>query len=89
MAPVLIPADCEKAAGSAARPYGGAVQVGGLPAGCFGLTVGVGSFFVNSAVSIGNVYAQPVCAGATECSIFRISLACFYSFTGAAVCVRT
>ncbi len=65
-ADVLTPADCQKAAGSAARPYGGAVQVDGLPTGCFWLRVGVGSFFFNNAVSQSNVYAQPVCPGAPE-----------------------
>ena len=66
MAAVLIPADCQRAAGSAVRPYGGAVIVTGLPAGCFWLRVGVGSFFFNNAVSQSNVYAQPVCAGAPD-----------------------
>ncbi len=65
-ADVLTPADCQNAAASAARPYGGAVQVDGLPTGCFWLRVGVGSFFFNNAVSQSNVYAQPVCAGAPE-----------------------
>ena len=63
---VLIPADCQRAAGSAARPYGGSVQVVGLPAGCFWLRVGVGSFFFNNAVGQSSVYAQPVCAGAPD-----------------------
>ncbi len=78
-ATVLIPAECEKAAAAAARPYGGAVRVDGLPAGCFWLTVGAGSFFLNNAVGIGSVYAQPACAGAPECGLCRISLACFHS----------
>jgi hypothetical protein len=81
-ATVLNPADCQKAAGSAARLYGGAVRVTGPPAGCFWLRVGAGSFFLNDAVGQSNAYAQPVCAGAPECSLFRISLACFHSFTG-------
>ena len=67
MATVLVPADCQRAAASAARPYGGSVQVTGLPAGCVWLTVGLGSFFFNNAVGIGNFYAQPVCAGAPAC----------------------
>jgi hypothetical protein len=64
-AAVLIPADCQKAAASAARPYGGSVQVynGGLPTGCVWLTAG-GSFFFNDASGgSGNEFAQPVCAG--------------------------
>ncbi len=64
MATVLSPAECQKAAGAAARPYGGAVIVTGLPAGCFWLRVGVGSFFFNNAVGRSNANAQPVCAGA-------------------------
>ncbi len=65
-AAVLNPADCQNAAASAARPHGGSVQVDGLPAGCFWLRVGVGSFFFNNAVGQSSVYAQPVCAGAPD-----------------------
>jgi hypothetical protein len=65
-ATVLSPAECQKAAGSAAMPYGGAVIVTGLPAGCFWLRVGVGSFFFNNAAGQSNAYAQPVCAGAPD-----------------------
>jgi hypothetical protein len=64
---VLIPAGCQNAAASAARPYGGAVELLGWPTGCFWFTVGVGGFFFNKyAVGQSNVYAQPVCAGAPE-----------------------
>jgi hypothetical protein len=63
-APVLGPAECQKSAAAAARPYGGAVIVKALPAGCFWLTIGVGGFFFNTYVGAGSVYAQPVCAGA-------------------------
>ncbi len=63
-APVLGPAECEKAAGAAAVPYVGSVRVGGWPTGCVLFTVGVGSFFLNNAVGQSNAYAQPVCAGA-------------------------
>jgi hypothetical protein len=71
-ASVLNPADCKNAAAAAARPYGGAVEVTGLrsfdrgfelPTGCFALTVGV---FFNNLVGQGNLYAQPLCAGAPE-----------------------
>jgi hypothetical protein len=64
MATVLIPAECQKAAGSSARPYGGAVRVYHWPPGCFWLTVGAGSFFFNNDFFPSSVYAQPVCAGA-------------------------
>jgi hypothetical protein len=66
-------AECQTAAAAAARPYGGAVRVGGLPTGCFWLAVGVGSFFVNDQLGQSNAYAQPVCAGAPECcrNLFR------------------
>jgi hypothetical protein len=64
-ATALSPAECEKAAAAAARPYGGEVRVTGLPTGCVWLAVGVGSFFLNDKVGgVGSVYAQPVCAGA-------------------------
>jgi hypothetical protein len=63
---VLGPAECQTAAGMAARPYGGAVIVGGLPPGCVWFTAGAGSFFFNNQVGIGSVYAQPVCAGAPD-----------------------
>jgi hypothetical protein len=66
-AAMLTPAECQRAAAAAARPYGGAVRIRGLPAGCVWLTVGVGSFFFNNKVGgVGNVYAQPVCAGAPD-----------------------
>ena len=90
-AAVLSPAECQKAAAAAARPYGGEVRVGGLPAGCFWLTVGAGSFFFNNVVGGGNVYAQPVCAGApgsyrSHCVLLKI---CFRSCTAYAVQLRS
>jgi hypothetical protein len=63
-AAVLSPAECEKAAAAAARPYGGEVRVYHWPPGCFWLTVGAGSFFLNTDFFPSSVYAQPVCAGA-------------------------
>ncbi len=67
-ATVLIPADCQKAAEAAARPYGGSVRVADyrdLLPGCVWLTVGVGSFFfINLYGYSGNQFAQSVCAGA-------------------------
>ena len=63
---VLTPADCQRAAAAAARPYGGSVRFDGLPAGCFWFRVGAGSFFFNKAVGQRNVHAQPVCAGAPD-----------------------
>ncbi len=92
-ASVLIPADCKKAAAAAARPYGGAVRVGGLPAGCFWFTVGVGGFFVNDQVGQSNAYAQRVCAGAPDFSAWAMSILRTYLFLAcvrlrSCVCVR-
>jgi hypothetical protein len=66
-ATVLIPADCQKAAAAAARPYGGSVRVSYAPIGCVWLTAGVGSFFYNQykfepSYVRGNEFLQPVCA---------------------------
>jgi hypothetical protein len=89
-AAVLNPADCQTAAASAARPHGGAVRVGGLPAGCVWLTVGAGSFFFNNAVGGGNGYAQPVCAGAPDSKHRQCpSSANICMRAGLFVCVRT
>jgi hypothetical protein len=64
---VLTPAECQNAAASAARLYGGNVQVAGLPTACIWLTAGLGSFFFNHAPGgIGNVFTQPMCTGAPE-----------------------
>jgi hypothetical protein len=69
-ATVLIPAQCQNAAASVARPYG-SFQDSRLPTGCLFLTVGVGgvgSLFSNEIpAGIGSFYAQPVCVGAPEC----------------------
>ncbi len=67
MVNMVISADCQNAAASAARPYGGNVQVAGFPTGCLWLTAGVGGFFFNTFSSAGdgfNDFLQPVCAGA-------------------------
>jgi hypothetical protein len=67
MVNMVISADCQNAAASAARPYGGNVQVAGFPTGCLWLTAGLGGFFFNNAPGgIGNVFAQPMCTGAPE-----------------------
>ncbi len=61
---VLDPAECAKAAASAARPYAGEVS-NGLPSGCVWLTLG-GKFFFNEVFGDDNVVAPPVCAGPFE-----------------------
>ena len=57
---------CKSAADAASRTYGGSVANTYYPTGCYWHTVAGSAYYNTNAAGAGNVFAQPLCAGAAR-----------------------